>query len=124
MKNIGDGINELKSNAAADRADSLIASLAGLCSEASELFTNMELEARTHEPATRKELNEKVSQYKKLYQNLKSDFERAKEKSNRSALIGAKSDASRGRVMDTNDKYYSCATLHDVSYDLFLLISI
>lgn len=64
----------------------------------------MNVEVRSSDPATRRNLTEKINQYQKTMVAHKSDFEQAREASQRSQLIGDKSGAHRQRLLDTNDK--------------------
>lgn len=61
----------------------------------------MDIEVRGHDAMTRKPLAEKITEYKSLFANKKSEYARAKEASQRSALIGDKSAASRQQMVDT-----------------------
>jgi vesicle transport through interaction with t-SNAREs protein 1 len=63
----------------------------------------MEVEIRSHDAATRKVLGEKVTQYKRSLQSLKSDFESAREQAQRSQLM-TRGDEQRQRFIATNDK--------------------
>ncbi len=63
----------------------------------------MEVEIRSHDPATRKILGEKVTQYKRSLQSLKADFESAREVAQRSQLM-TRSDEQKQRFVATNDK--------------------
>lgn len=78
--------------------------LDGLISQCGDLIKQMEVEVRSHDPATRKVLNEKVSNYKKSLSSMKSDYERIKEQNSRSELIGEKSGEQRQRLLNANDK--------------------
>jgi hypothetical protein len=103
IKNVG----ELKNNTGSgDKTGSLIKQIEALFSQSADLIKQMEVEVRSHDPATRKMLNEKVNQYKKSNGTLKSDFERAKEQSQKASLVGGngKSGEQRQRLLDTNDK--------------------
>ena len=102
-KEINKNINELK-NDTDDRAPSIIKQIDALFSQSHDLIKQMEVEARSHDAATRKILTEKLAQYKKSTGTLKSDFERAKEQAQRSHLIGSKSMEQRQRLLDANDK--------------------
>jgi hypothetical protein len=65
----------------------------------------MEVEVRSHDTATRKILTDKVNSYKRSLQSLRSDFDKAREESQRSNLfVGSKSNEQRQRLLDTNDK--------------------
>ncbi|RYH06283.1 hypothetical protein EON65_43075 [archaeon] len=101
-KDINKNLNDLKSDP--QNGSSLIKMIDALLSQAQDLIKQMEVELRSHDTATRKSLTEKVNVYKKTRQNLKSDFERAKEESERSALIGEKSGEHRQRLLNANDK--------------------
>ncbi len=72
--------------------------------QAQDLIKQMEIELRGHDAGTRKALGEKVTEYKKSLTNLKADYEKAKDTSQRSALIGSKSGEQRERLLNTNDK--------------------
>jgi vesicle transport through interaction with t-SNAREs protein 1 len=100
---INKSIQELK-NEKGDKSSSLIRLIEGLFSQSSDLIKQMEVEVRSHDPQTRKVLNDKVGQYKKSVASLKTDFERTKEQSKRSALIGDRSAGDRQRLLDGNDK--------------------
>lgn len=105
-KEINKNINVLKNECEGDdsRASGMVKQIEALISQSNDLIKQMEVELRSHDPATRKVLSDKVGQYKKSIASLKNDFERAKEKAQRSALIGSKSVEHRQRMMDTNDK--------------------
>ncbi len=105
-KEINKNINSLKNDCEGDegRASGLIKQIEALISQSNDLIKQMEVELRSHDPATRKVLSDKVGQYKKSIGSLKTDFERAKEKAQRSALIGNKSVEHRQRLLDTTDK--------------------
>lgn len=102
-KEINKNLNDLKSNDS-QSSGSVIKMIDALLSQAQDLIKQMEVELRSHDTATRKSLTEKVNIYKKTRQNLKSDFERAKEESERSSLIGEKSGEHRQRLLTANDK--------------------
>lgn len=76
----------------------------GLISQAGDLIKQMEVEVRSHDPATRKALTEKVNQYKRALASLKTDFNSAREQSDRSTLVG-KSGEQRQRLLDSADKF-------------------
>ena len=71
-------ISELKMapNSETDKISGLVRQVDGLLSQASELIKQMEVEVRSHDPATRKVLLEKVTQYKKSMLSHRADFER------------------------------------------------
>ena len=106
-REIQKNVNELKASQSAEESDnsSSIRLIEGLLSQANDLVKQMNVELRSQDPATRKILSEKVNQYMKSLQSTKSDFERAREQSQRSTLIGEKSSADRQRLLNTNDKY-------------------
>lgn len=105
-REIQKNINELKAASQSEESDnsSSIRMIEGLLSQANDLLKQMNVELRSQDPATRKILSEKVNQYMRSLQSSKSDFERAREQSQRSALIGEKSSADRQRLLNTNDK--------------------
>ena len=76
-----------------------------LINQAVDLIKQMEIEVRSQEPTTRKNLNEKLTAYKKALSSLKLDCEHAKEQATRSALIGDKSSEQRQRLLTVNNKY-------------------
>lgn len=102
-KEITKNINELK-NDEEDNGPSIIKQIDALFSQANDLIKQMEVEARSHDVATRKILTEKLAQYKKSTGTLKVDFGRAKEQAQRSSLIGSKSMEHRQRLLDSHDK--------------------
>jgi sugar-specific transcriptional regulator TrmB len=96
-------INELKSYPNnSDKASGTIRHIEGLLSQANDLIKQMNVEVRSQDPATRKILTEKLNHYVKTMSSTKSDFERVKEQSQRSALIGERSAADRQRLLDSN----------------------
>ena len=99
-------INELRAGGSSnpDKAASTARHIEALLSQAQDLVKQMNVEVRSHDAATRKILTEKVTQYSKSLGTLRSDFERAREASQRSALIGEKSAEDRQRLLQTNDK--------------------
>ena len=103
-REINKNIQDLKSSASGESSTSLVTTIDGLFSQLNDLIKQIEIEVRSQDAATRKVLNEKLQQYKKTSLSLKSDFEKAKEKFNRSELVGAKSVEQRQRLLDTNDK--------------------
>lgn len=103
IKEINKNINDLKQTDAGDTS-SLVKQIDALFNQTADLIKQMEVEIRSYDPATRKVLNEKVSQYKKSRQSLRGDYDRAREQSERSALIGEKSVEHRQRMLNANDK--------------------
>lgn len=104
-KEVTKNVNEYKYNSAGDKSNvALVKQIDALFSQINDLIKQMEVEVRGLDPSTRKVLTEKVSQYRKSSASLKSDFERAKEQSERSTLIGTKSTEQRQRLLDANDK--------------------
>jgi len=105
-QDISKNINNLKDVDGSD--DGTVANLTrlieGLISQSNDLVKQMEVEVRGQDVATRKVLLEKVAQYKKSTTSLKNDFERAKERAQRSSLIGDKSTEHRQRLLTANDK--------------------
>ena len=103
---ISRNISELKtcSPSEIDRLNGLIRHIDALISQAGDLIKQMEVEVRSHDPATRKVLLDKVTQYKKSMLTHRSDLERAKEQSQRSELLGTKSIEQRQAMMDANEK--------------------
>eukprot|EP01035_Chromulina_nebulosa_P025220 gene25220-32910_t len=101
---ISRNVSELKAYTSAnDKTDSLIKMIDGLLKNSTDVIKQMELEVRGHDPATRKVLTEKITQYKKSSSSQKMDFERAKEQASRSSLLGNKSIEQRQRLLDTNE---------------------
>ena len=64
----------------------------------------MEVEVRSHDAATRKVLTEKVGQYKRSLVSLRSDYETARDQSQRTALL-SRGDEQKQRFVDANQKY-------------------
>jgi hypothetical protein len=88
-----------------DKSTTLIRHIEALISQAGDLIKQMEVEVRSHDTATRKILTDKVNSYKRSLQSLRSDFDKAREESQRSNLfVGSKSNEQRQRLLDTNDK--------------------
>ena len=108
-REIQKNISELKNDSSSAtmspiHSDGLIRQIEALLTQANDLLKQMNVEVRSHDPATRKILTEKMAQYAKIVSSHKMDFERAKEQVQRSALIGDRSMADRQRLLDTNDK--------------------
>ena len=98
-------INELKTlSAESEKAPSMIRLIEGLINQVNDLVKQMNVEVRGQDPATRKILTEKVNQYIRALASTKTDFERAREQAQRSALIGERSTADRQKLLNTNDK--------------------
>ena len=102
---INKNLNELRQGSASEKAGALVKQIDALFIQATDLIKQMEVEVRSHDAATRKVLGDKVTAYKKSLASLKADFERAKEQTQRSSLIGEKSGEQRQRLLDSNDKY-------------------
>jgi hypothetical protein len=74
--------------------------------QANDLIKQMELEARSSDQKFRKELSGKVSSYKLSINEMKTDFQRFKDASEKSELLNApKSGEQRQRLLDSNDRY-------------------
>jgi hypothetical protein len=73
----------------------------------------MELEVRSLDSSTRKELTKKVRQYKASLNSLDEDYQRVKEKEERDGLLGGhdgmggQSIEMRGRMRSATEKYVS-----------------
>ena len=72
-----------------------------LLNQINDRLKEMDIEVRGHDAMTRKPLAEKVTGYKTALADKKAEYARAKEASQRSALIGDKSAASRQQMVDT-----------------------
>jgi vesicle transport through interaction with t-SNAREs 1 len=96
-------VQELKSSSG-DKPQGQIRHIDGLFSQANDLIKQMEIEVRSHDPATRKALGEKVFEYKRALSSIRSDYERSKELAQRSSLVGEKSGEQRQRLLNANDK--------------------
>ena len=104
-RDIQQGLSDLKNgNNEAGKVSSIVKSLDALFHERNDLLKQIEIEVRGHDSATRKILSEKLSTMKKSSNKDKSEFEKCKEKAERSNLIGTKSQQDRQRLLDTNDK--------------------
>ena len=103
---INKDIEELRDNSSdKDKSNSLIKLIDGLLLQSNDLIKQMELEARSSDQSSRKVLNDKVVQYKKTMQAMKTDFQQLKIQCEKTALIGvSKSAEQRQRLLDTNDK--------------------
>ena len=71
-------ISALKSvsNTEHEKIEGFLRQIDGLLSQGTELIKQMEVEVRSHDPATRTVLLAKVSQYKKSMLQHRSDYER------------------------------------------------
>ena len=106
QKQLDGKISELNTfNLRNEKSDSLIHQLDDFFSQTNDLIKQMELEGRSQDINMKKILTEKLLIYKKNLINQKSNYERAKEKAQRSSLLGSKSIEQRQQMMDTNDKY-------------------
>ena len=101
-------ITELHSSSSAAETNThssgKMGSINELLQQATDLIKQMEMEVRSQEPTAKKLLLEKVAQHKQTLVAHRSRFERAKEQSQRSNLLGTKSIEQRERFMDANDK--------------------
>ena len=104
-REINKSVKNFRDTESSGKKDTLGKQIDGLFSQASDLIKQMEVEVRSLDPATRKSLTEKVTQYKRALASLKTDYTSAKDQADRSALVGTKSGADRQRLLDTNDKY-------------------
>ncbi|GAB9468289.1 Vesicle transport through interaction with t-snares 1a [Globisporangium polare] len=73
-----------------------------LLTQASQLVQQMELEVRSLDAATRRELSKKVDQYKKSLASLKSDHSTIREKEEREGLFGDRDDLAKSSVDQRN----------------------
>jgi hypothetical protein len=98
-------VSELKSNDSdSPQNAALIRQAEGLFSQCQDIIKQMEVEARSQDPATKKVLIEKVNLLKKSNTKSKADFQSVKEKAERSSLIGEASGSDRQRFLETNEK--------------------
>jgi vesicle transport through interaction with t-SNAREs protein 1 len=105
-KDIVKSMGELKSYpTGSEKIPSLIRHTDALLSQSTDLIKQMEIEVRTQDAGTKRALSERVIEYKKSLATLRSEFERTKEQSQRSSLIGEKSAGDRQRLLNVNDKY-------------------
>lgn len=104
-QDISKSISEYRSYSDADKSATLGRQVESLLGQANDLIKQMELEVRSHDPATRKVLGDKLSTYKKSIVSMKTDFEAARNELQKSSLIGSKSNEQRQRLLDTNQKY-------------------
>ena len=95
----------------ADKNSASLVQIGRLVGQANQLIDQMNLEVRSLEPATRKQLQKKVRQYKTSLNTLEDDFRRAREKHEREGLLGAKADGvgglsaeHRSRMADTTER--------------------
>lgn len=103
---ISKNINDLKSSSYDndDKLYKLINLIDNLIIQSQSLIKQMNVECRSQDAATRKLLIDKVNQYQKSITLHKNDFERTREKVQRSDLIGDNSSSDRQRLLDTNSK--------------------
>jgi len=71
-----------------DKNAASLTQVSRLVGQAGQLIDQMNLEVRSLEPATRKQLQKKVRQYKDSLNSLEEDFNRVKEKTDRATLVG------------------------------------
>ena len=87
-----------------EKSDATIEILDELFVQCSDLVKQMEVEGRSQDPATRRLLTDKLVNYKKNLANQRITYERAKEKAQRSSLLGTQSIQDRQKMIDTNEK--------------------
>jgi hypothetical protein len=98
-------IAEYKDCSAGEKSVPLVKLIDGLLLQSSDLIKQMEIEARSSDIASRKILNEKVSQYKKSIQTVRGDYQQIKTQAEKAALMPvSKSAEQRQRLLDTNDR--------------------
>ncbi len=90
--------------ASEDQGRAKIKKTESLLQQSNDVLQQMQIESRSAAAAQRKALGDKVLELKKQWTNLKTDFERAKEACQRSALIGDKSVEQRQKMLNTNEK--------------------
>lgn len=105
-QDISNNVSELRNYSTnAEKSSSLTRHIEALLSQASDLMKQMQVEVRSHDPATRKVLTDKVSQYKKTLESLRTDFETARDEASKASLVsGGKSLEHRQRMLNTNEK--------------------
>ena len=108
-KEIVKSINDLKDGVDdVEKSPSVVKLIDGLFLQSNDLIKQMELEARSSDQNSRKVLNERLAQYKKATQSMKSDFQQLKVHSERAALVVvSKSGEQRQRLLDSNHRYES-----------------
>jgi vesicle transport through interaction with t-SNAREs protein 1 len=100
-------LSELKSNENNNPKNySLISQVESLLTQQADCIKQMEVEARgsSYDSATKKVLIEKAGILKKSLIKDKADFQRIREKAERSSLIGTASESDRSRFLETNEK--------------------
>jgi vesicle transport through interaction with t-SNAREs protein 1 len=107
LKTLIDGIRT--SLVQVDEADkdskaSILQKIGTSMGEANEIIKQMNIEVRTLPSAEKKTGSEKVAEFQNIMTKIKFDYDRSKEKSNRSALIGDKSAQDRDRMITVNEK--------------------
>ena len=106
-KDISKNISEIRTyNSNVEKASNLVRHVDALLIQAGDLVKQMEVEVRSHDAATRKLLSDKVNQYKRTLQSLRSDFDTARAEAQKSSLLsgGAKSNEHRQKMISTNEK--------------------
>ncbi|EEY69364.1 uncharacterized protein PITG_05592 [Phytophthora infestans T30-4] len=92
-----------------DKKKASIVHVGDLLTQATQLIQQMELEVRSLDAATRRELSKKVDQYKKSLASLSADHKKIREKEEREGLFGdrdgnAASVEHRGRMAAATNK--------------------
>ena len=94
-----------------DKNTASLKQIGRLVGQANQLIDQMNLEVRSLEAATRKQLQKKVRQYKTSLNSLEDDYRRVREKHEREGLLGAGADGvgglsaeHRSRMADTTER--------------------
>ncbi|CCI49443.1 unnamed protein product [Albugo candida] len=75
-----------------DKKKSSLLHIGDLLKQGNQLIQQMELEARSLDVATRRELSKKVEQYRKSLGSLNEDFKKIREREERDGVFGNRSD--------------------------------
>lgn len=85
-----------------DKKKTSIVHIGDLLTQANQLIQQMELEVRSLDAATRRELSKKVDQYKKSLASLAEDHKKIKEKEEREGLFGDRDDLAKSSADHRN----------------------
>lgn len=86
------------------KSGAVVSSLEELFKQQFELIKQMKIEIRTQPTASRKMLGDRIVEFESETNKLQLEFQRGKERSNRSSLLGQKSIEQRGRLLDVAEK--------------------
>ena len=97
-------LDELDQTAPGDPSFKTCKLIDQLFSENENTLKQMDIEARTLSSSKKKECIERLIQLKQALTELNNTYQRKKEKSQRTQLMGKKSTEDRNRMLDNNEK--------------------